>query len=141
MRVVEMNPKKERSSRAFVQPGQGATHHLFAASLEAMVVVFARSSPMESGVVDVKAAFESRSQFLGVEYQRPHKCRRPVAILVKDVGQIRQSLVESISHVVHMTELRVGSSENGGVRRGSQRHLGIGAREDRGLAGHGGRIW
>src|SRR5436309_451086 len=54
VRVVEMNPKKKRTTGMLAQPHRGTAQHLFSATLQAVIVVFAVAPAVKPGVVHVK---------------------------------------------------------------------------------------
>src|ERR1051325_154031 len=105
--------------------------------LLARVTIFALGSAMKSGIVSVKSSIKSgRGRTLGIEHLGSDKCRRSVAALVQQVGKIRHARGQRTPQVAQMIELRISASEDGGVRRRSERHLGIRPREDDAVASY-----
>src|SRR5215471_3695373 len=99
MRIVKMNPEKEWRGVILVQPGHGAVQHVVPATLQAVIVVLARTAAMKSGVVDVEAALKARSQLCGIQNQCTYEGCGGVSVLVKNVGQKREPRTEGISQI------------------------------------------
>ena len=137
MRVVEMDPEKERSFRNLAEPRSRMFDHDLGAPFDSLVTIGAVAAHVKACVVDVEAAVKSRSGAVQwIENQRCHKGSGVISAMMQQVGQIRQLGGKWNAKIVHVIKLRIRSGKNRGVRSRSQRNMGVGAREHHPLLRH-----
>ncbi len=91
VRVIQVNPEKDRFVSRMAKPSQGMAHHHVRASLHRLVAVRSVAAKMKARVVHVEPAIKAwRGAVQWVENQRADERRRLVSMLVKEIGQIGQ---------------------------------------------------
>src|SRR5882762_2455123 len=142
MRIIKMYPHKEWAPWMLVQPGQRMRYDFAAPALRRVVAIFSRVPGAETGVVGVKSPVEAGSEPCGwVKDDRADKCSGVISVGSQDFRSIRQLLRQRDLEIGYLVKLRVCSGKDGGMRRGSQRDLRIGAGENHGLAGQHVEVW
>src|SRR5690348_8328554 len=92
-------------------------NHFVSASFHRLVAVLLGSAQAKPSVINVEAAVKTRGQSIQrVEDQGTHKRRSLVAVVMQDIGKVRQSLRQRLAKIVYMVVLGISSGQDAGVR-------------------------
>ena len=131
VRIVEVNPEKERRVFELTEPAERMVDDHAGAPFDGLVAIRTMAAKVEARVIDVKPAIEAGSGAVErVEDQRGHEGSGVVALLVEQVRQVRKARRNRDSEIVHVVELRVSTGEDRRVRSRRQRNMRERVRKD-----------
>src|SRR5579872_3867579 len=133
--VIEMDPEKERSTRAGLQPRKRAIDHDRSSPLYAIVTVFTRPAAVKIGIVSVESAIEPWDcRALWVEDLRSDDSGGVIPPLVKDVWKVRNVFRQGSTQIIQVIELGIGSRKDCGMGWSGEGDLGIGVSKNHALS-------
>ena len=121
VRIVKMQPEKERPPRRLLQPCEGVRDAFARAPIHQSSVFFLECLRRKRIVVEVEAA---RQPPAPVEHERAHDCSRRIPRAMKGLRHGAKLRPQRLARkILHPILKGIGSGENHGVRGPSQRNL------------------
>ena len=121
VRIVEVQPEKERPPRSLLQPCDRMRHAFSGAAIHQSRIFLLERLGGERIVVEIKAARQSPAS---VEHERAdHRPGRISSLLerLRHGAKLRRQRLPG--EILHAVLKRIGAGQNHGVRRPRQRHL------------------
>ena len=107
VRIVEVNPEKERPLRVAAQPRQALIHDHVTGSLHGVEIRFVQTAEVKLIVVEVKSAIEPKAR---VEHGCADNGSRSIALLAKHCRQYRLVGNDAVCPVIAHSALPRGSA-------------------------------